>query len=61
MLPDFLFPAARDWLMDAMRERGRMEERNFVILPSGFRLGEPAVVDEVAKRLSRTSLTWFSQ
>ena len=49
--PDFLYPDARDWFMYAMRKLGRMEERDFVILPSAFQLGERGIVDEVAKRV----------
>jgi putative tryptophan/tyrosine transport system substrate-binding protein len=48
--PDFLNPTARDFFMDAMRELDWIEGRDFVILPSGFQLGEPGL-DEAAKRV----------
>jgi putative tryptophan/tyrosine transport system substrate-binding protein len=48
--PDFLSPAARDWFIDAMRELGWVEERDFFIISSGFQIGEPEV-NEAARQV----------
>jgi putative ABC transport system substrate-binding protein len=48
--PDFISPATRDWFIDAMRELGWMEDRDFVIVSSGFQLDEPEV-NEAAIRV----------
>jgi putative ABC transport system substrate-binding protein len=43
-------PVTRDWFIDAMRDLGWIEERNFVIVPSEFQIGN-AGVDEAARRV----------
>jgi hypothetical protein len=32
-------PVTRDWIIDAMRELGWIEERDFLIVPSEFQIG----------------------
>jgi putative tryptophan/tyrosine transport system substrate-binding protein len=49
-LPDFLLPVTRDWFIDAMRGFDWMENRDFVIVGSGYRFGD-AQLDEPAARV----------
>jgi hypothetical protein len=55
-LPDFLVPVARDLFIDAMRELGWIEDRDFVIAESGYQYGG-AQLSEAAIRVVAVSPT----
>jgi hypothetical protein len=44
-----LLPITRDWFIDAMREKGWLEERDFILVQSDYPDGDPNL-DEAAAR-----------
>ena len=49
-LPDLVFPSGRTWFIEAMREFGQVEGRDFIVVPSGIESIQREF-DETARRV----------